>query len=222
MPAGRPYNILFRVNFMTGISDGLVIPFAACIIAYPFFRAASGHGILLAGLLVSLAGAIVFGLARYFGELQEIEHNHPGYAAAEAQKELDLLRSIGIDKEIREEMNAEMEQERLLWLREIKDHELGWEHKDALRARHSGIHTGLGFFTGGLMVSLPFYYAGIELLSLAVPVVVALTCFVLFGWIKASFIRQSPGAVIIAYVMKSMMTSIAACAVAFFISRLQG
>ena len=76
---------LFLINVITGISDGLVLPLAACIIALPFF---TGQSLMTAGtgVVLALLGALVFGWARYAGEQEEIHHKHPELGLEEAER----------------------------------------------------------------------------------------------------------------------------------------
>lgn len=173
------------------MSDGLVLPLAACIVGlaweleHPFVA-------VIAGVVVALAGALAFGWARYAGEREEISHNHPQLGLEEAERELALLKTIGIDDALTAGMKAEMEQERALWLKEIAEHELGWEHYDARRARLAAVHTALGFITGGIMVSLPFVIYNGTWASLVPPLCWSLCCLLVLGWGKGRFTGRPP------------------------------
>lgn len=206
---------LFPVNFITGTSDGLLLPAAACIIALPL---RSGIAVIpfYAGLGISVAGAVVFGLARYFGEKEEISHHHPGLAAEEAAKELALLEAIGIAPELIDDMKPEMEAERMQWLREIKEHEMGWEEPDGKRARQSGIHTGLGFLAGGLWVSLLAYL----LLKGIFPLVLLSVFFAtagLFGWVKAGITDKPRARMAVMHICKAFIICCCAFLAAFLV-----
>lgn len=184
-------NNLSLINFTTGISDGLILPFASCILAYPYFIEIQWKlpGV---GIMVALAGALVFGLARFFGEQEEIKHNHPQMAADEAMKETALMNAIGIDKDLTLEMQTQMEEERALWLKEIQENNMGWEQYDNKRAIRSGIQTGLGFLTGGILVCLPFAFIQDEVMSLIIASTFYLVLLFVFGWIKGKLIYTSP------------------------------
>lgn len=153
--AGASKQNLFVVNFITGLSDGLLLPFAACIIACPFFIQNLWLAVL-AGIAVALIGAVAFGMARFLGEKEEIHHHHPELAHAEAEEEIALMDAIGIDPQLTQDMKAKMEAERALWLKEVQEHELGWESYDPSRARKSGLQTAGGFLLGGILVSVLF------------------------------------------------------------------
>jgi VIT1/CCC1 family predicted Fe2+/Mn2+ transporter len=184
-------NNLSLINFATGISDGLILPFVSCIIASAHFVhkpwKLSGTGIVIA-----LAGALVFGLARFFGEREEIKHNHPQMAVDEEKKEMELMSAIGIDKELTLDMQVQMEQERALWLKEVQENDMGWEQYDNKRAIRSGLQTGLGFLTGGILVCLPFAFVQDGMMSLVIPSIFYLALLFAFGWIKGKLIQTNP------------------------------
>lgn len=182
---------LFPVDFLAGMSEGLVLPLAACIIALSFFDG-SPLPAMVTGIAVALPGALVFGWARYSGELEEIQHKHPEHGLEEAEKELALLQHIGIDATLTEAMKAEMEQERALWLKEIQEHKLGWEQQDKKRAFRGAMHTAAGFFTGGILVAIPFISVTPERTSLLIPLVWAFVCLGILGWIKGRVTGRSP------------------------------
>lgn len=183
MPAARYTASLFPVDFITGLSDGLILPLAACMIALPFAQERVLAPVV-AGLAVGLAGACAFGWARYAGEREEIDHKHPQLGLEEAERELSLLKAIGIDDGLTESMKAEMARERELWLREVQEHELGWEQADDARARRGALHTATGFLTGAVLVSAPFLLVHTFSLSLAGPLCWALFCLLVTGWCK--------------------------------------
>lgn len=182
---------LSLVNFTTGISDGLILPFACSIIAFAHL----GHTpwkLFGLGFLVASAGALVFGLARFWGEREEIKHNHPEMAAEETREEIALMNAIGIAEELTLEMQVQMGKEREQWLKEIKENGMGWEQFDNNRARKSGLQTGLGFLTGGILVCIPFAFIQEELLCLTVPCIFYLGLLFLFGWLKGKLTSTNP------------------------------
>ncbi len=183
MPDSRSTPSLFPIDFITGISDGLILPLAACIIALPFADERPLAPVA-AGLTFALIGACAFAWALYAGEREEIGHKHPELGRAEAEKELALLQKIGIDEGLTAGMKAEMARERELWLREVQEHQLGWEQADSTRAWRGALHTALGFLTGGILVSAPFLYFQSFAVSLAAPLCWALCCLWVTGWSK--------------------------------------
>jgi VIT1/CCC1 family predicted Fe2+/Mn2+ transporter len=191
MPLQHRKNSLFPINFTTGISDGLTLPFVACMIAFPFL-ANNALPVISIGLSVTLIGTVAYGLARYFGEREEIKHNHPEIAMGEAEQEIALMNAIGIDQELTQEMQAQMEAERALWLSEVREYGMGWEEDDAARARDSGLHTAAGFFVGGLAVTLSFYFVNADILRLVLPCAVFTLLYTFFGWLKGYYVSPNP------------------------------
>jgi VIT1/CCC1 family predicted Fe2+/Mn2+ transporter len=220
MPVQTQQKSLFLVNFLTGISDGLVLPLAACIIAIPFF---SGQPAMLSGtgLVTGLFGALVFAWARYSGEREEIHHKHPELGLEEAQREINLLRNIGIDDALTEAMKAEMEQERALWLKEVQDNELGWEQLDEKRARHAALHTGLGFFAGAVLVAVPFTLVNRALMSAIIPLLWILLCLLLLGWYKGKVTDRDPVRAAVFSALRGLVIVMIAGGIAWVVSRLR-
>lgn len=164
---------------------------AACLIALFVFVGDENWKAILAGIIVSMIGALAFGLARFFGEKEEIHHRHPKLAAAEAEKEAALMQAIDIDPVLSDTMLAQMEAEKEQWLKEIKEHELDWEHYDPKRAGKSGLQTAAGFLCGGLLICLIIYlfWLTLRLPSLGLPTGVLL--FYGFGWYKGRLLGRN-------------------------------
>lgn len=144
-------------NYFTGIGDGLILPFIAGIIA--FLLTANGRLSLLIIGIAALLGAVAFGLARYFGEIAEIEHHHPVLSEVEARKEQEMMNYVGIEKGLVAAINEDMAREKEGWLKEIKDNELNWAQISKTRARKGGWQTGLGYFVGALLAAVAFFMA---------------------------------------------------------------
>jgi len=190
MTTSKPKSSLSLVNFITGMSDGMLMPYGICLVLMPLFAVSFSH-ILLVASIVLILGALVFGWARYSGEKTEIEHHHPQLASEEAAKEKELMLAIGIDRILTDDMQSQMEEERNLWLREVLENEMGWERKDNFRALKSALETASGFFIGGafifiaLFISLhvwrqPFWF-----------IVLALLLVVVFGMFKGFLVGKS-------------------------------
>lgn len=191
MPAAAKRS-LFIVNFITGLSDGLKLPLVACLIALFVFTGDERWKAILAGIAVSALGALVFGLARFLGEKEEIHHHHPRLAAKEAEKEAALMQAIDIDKTLSEAMLRQMEAEKEQWLKEIKENELDWERYDPKRARESGLHTAGGFLAGGLLICLTFYlFCIVYLQSPLIASLVSLIACYGFGWYKGRLLDHN-------------------------------
>lgn len=212
----RLQNSLGPVNFITGIADGLLLPFAICIVAYPALNF-SLRGIIATGAISSVAGAIVFGLARYYGEKAEIHHHHPAIAEADMAKEMSLLHAIDIDQELTEDMQLKMEQERELWLQEIKKHDMGWEVYDHRRAVRSSFQTAIGFLSAGMLVTLSFCIVKITTGLWFLPLLVTAFSITFFGWMKGRITGKPPAKMALAHLLKALLVSICAMLIALLI-----
>lgn len=218
MYAAPNRNSLFIVNFITGISDGLILPFAACIIAYPHF-AHNPVRLTAIGIAVALIGGLAYGLARFLGEREEIRHNHPQIASDDAAKEIALMTAIGIDVELTQELQTQMEQERKMWLKEVEENEMGWERYDEQRALKSGLHTASGFFCGGVLLSLPFLFLSDRPYLLLIWVA---ACYLFFGRAKANTIRGRGIKAGWGYFLKGTLTITIALIISFVIYKIKG
>lgn len=165
---------------------------AACLIALFVFVGDENWKAILAGIIVSMIGALAFGLARFFGEKEEIHHRHPKLAAAEAEKEAALMQAIDIDPVLSDTMLAQMEAEKEQWLKEIKEHELDWEHYDPKRAGKSGLQTAIGFLAGGISVCFIFYLLCVVFLKSSVIALLFIlaSCYG-FGWYKGHLLGRN-------------------------------
>jgi VIT1/CCC1 family predicted Fe2+/Mn2+ transporter len=209
-------NNLLLINFTTGISDGLILPFAFCVIASAHLDQTPWK-LFGAGILVAFAGAIVFCLARFWGEREEIKHNHPEMAAEEAREETKLMNAIGIAKELTQEMQAQMEKERAQWLKEVQENDMGWEQYDNTRAIKSGLQTGLGFLTGGILVCIPFAFIQEGIMRLVIACIFYLVLLFIFGWVKGRLVDINPLRSAVYKTSKGLVVLILALTVLYFV-----
>jgi VIT1/CCC1 family predicted Fe2+/Mn2+ transporter len=181
---------LSHVNFITGMSDGLLLPYGVCLVLMPLF-AASFEKSMAIGFVCLTIGAVVFGWARFSGEKNEIHHNHPALAAEDAEKEKELMLQIGIEEKLTDDMQAQMTAERALWLKEITENKMGWEKADNKRAFKSALQTAFGFLLGGGSIFGALY---ISLRLMQLPMVFifeALLLLIIFGAIKGGLVGKS-------------------------------
>lgn len=181
---------LIYANFFTGLGDGLIVPFIVGMLTFAFSNQ-SGRSLLLL-LIAAIVGGLVFGFARYFGELEEIEHNHPYFSEMESARELAMMEYLGIDSELRVEMKEKMAEEKNYWMEEIQENQLDWDAVNRNRSLKGGIQTGISFLIGGIISLVIFYFSQIYFLvfsvnfflSTAVPV---LALAAVIGGCKALF-----------------------------------
>jgi len=146
---------LVIVNYFTGIGDGLILPFITGTMV--FLLTSNGMLSLVILAITALLGSVAFGLARYFGEIAEIEHHHPVLSAPEARKEQEMMNYVGIDNSLVTAINEDMNREKKDWLKEIEDNELNWEQISKTRARKGGWQTGLGYLSGAVLAATAFF-----------------------------------------------------------------
>jgi len=148
---------LVIVNYFTGIGDGLILPFISGTMV--FLLTSNGILSLVILAITALLGAVAFGLARYFGEIAEIEHHHPVLSESDARKEQEMMDYVGIDKSLVASINEDMAREKEDWLKEMKENELNWAQISKIRARKGGWQTGLGYFLGAILAAVAFFMA---------------------------------------------------------------
>jgi len=172
---------LSMINFLTGVSDGILLPFWLCVVIFTVFPNKISV-ILFIGLVISFIGAIIFGLARSLGENDEIRHHHPLLSRIEREKEQNLLQHIGIEESLRLDMKAKIDAEKSLWLKEIKENNLGWEKENPDRAALAGLQTGMGFFVGACLILIPVYILVVAVLLILDPQPAVFSVVLLFLW----------------------------------------
>lgn len=190
MSTGQEKTDLMYANLFTGFGDGLLIPFIAGIISLAL--TAQNFSCLIFLTAAAIIGALAFGIARYFGELSEIGHNHPILSASESEKEQVLMEYLGIAPELREEMKVEISVEKENWLQEVQENQLGWESVNKKRAFKGGMQTLCSFLTGGLLTLLLFsiVLANIPIFNLRFFLFTAIPVLILAGiagGLKAKF-----------------------------------
>lgn len=191
MAADSRISDLVVANFLTGLGDGLMLPFITGILVF-LFTSQIWLGFLFLNASALLI-AIAYGFARYYGELGEIYHHHPNLLSEEElEKEQKMLAHIGLDSELRKTIKEGMEQERTKWMEEITENALGWDILSKRRALLGSIQTALGFLAGGLLSAFAFYIGTLtgEQISLEFilcgSIIILLLAGIVGGW-KAYF-----------------------------------
>jgi VIT1/CCC1 family predicted Fe2+/Mn2+ transporter len=196
---------LTLVNYITGLTDGLLVPLFPCGLVYLYFGKDAAI-VLLLFFIIFCIGAFIYGLARYWGEQNEIRHNHPDIAGSELQKDAHKLRQIGISENVVSEMIVQVEKEQNNWLAEIQQNEMDWHNLDYSRARKSGIQTGFGFFAGACLMALPFSILFIQShYKFICFAVIESGLMFSFGWLKGNYIHKNP----LSLAMKQMLLCVA-------------
>jgi VIT1/CCC1 family predicted Fe2+/Mn2+ transporter len=187
----KPKTSLSIVNYITGISDGMLLPIIPCTLTTLFWGNTSREAFIWFNL-ATCVGALAYGFARFIGEKEEIKHNHPDITKQELLQDERRLKHIGIDEGIVNDMMKQVEQEQDLWLKEVRENDLGWEHLDLRRAQKSGIQTGCGFLAGAYIVALPFLLFSLNANTIVPFILTEFGLMFLFGWIKGKYIYNSP------------------------------
>lgn len=192
------------INYITGISDGLLLPTIPCaLIALNFFDASwsSFFWFNLAGV----GGALAYGLARFLGEKEEIKHNHPDIAQQDLFNDKERLRHVGIDETLIDDMMQQVGQEQARWLEEVKENEMGWEYLDSNRARNAGLQTGAGFLIGTYLIALPFPLLFTQNYQIALYLFASLLTLFLFGCLKGKYIYSKPLPAAVSQLLKGVL-----------------
>lgn len=180
---------LSLINYITGISDGLLLPVVPC--ALLLLSGASSEAFLWCNI-AAFMGALAYGLARFLGERQEIKHHHPGFAKEELPQDEKLLKHIGIDENLVSDIMEQVGQEQELWLQEIRENDMDWEAYDPKRALKSGLQTGLGFLAGTYIGLLPFLVLYNNISHIVIFLFTELCLLFAFGWLKGRYVYNNP------------------------------
>ncbi len=178
------------IDYTIGSIDGILWSFVSFSIVYFFIGINQNFAIILS-IIATVVLSIIFGITRFLGEQQEIDHQHPHYSLKDQEKENQLLAHIGIDEKIRLEMKGKISQEKELWLSEIKENQLEWEIKSKKRAWNSGLRTTIGFFISGIVFLGPLFSFSIELSFLNPFIYWFFSCLFFAGGIKSKYIGKS-------------------------------
>lgn len=188
-PFRRPHVIR---DFVVGLPDGLILPFALA-------AGLSGAGqpaklIIIAGLAEIAAGAIALGVGGYLAGKTEME-----YYTAALKKEYDeavrlpsreqevrnFFGNLGLSGEVQEQAVAEMTKDKRTWVDFMMKYELGPDKPDPARARKSAFNIGLSYFTGGLIPLSPYFFPHNGLTGLMISALITLTILFIFGYFKS-------------------------------------
>ena len=202
----QPNSSLSVVNYIIGISDGLILPLIPCGLISLYFSNESDndYGLILIALYLTTIciGSIVYGLARYLGEKNEIKHNHPDIAKSDFLKDKERLKQIGIDDTLITEMMQQINKEQSDWLKEIKENDMNWDSLDIERAKRSGMQTGLGFLIGACLVALPLFFFSLNKYAWPLFLISEFILMLSFGWLKGKYLHK--GALITAAIQLMM------------------
>jgi len=183
---------LSAVNYIIGISDGLLLPVIPCgLMLLLLLPNAFSLSFILINIAI-LVGSLTYGLARFIGEKEEIKHHHPDIARQELLQDESRLKQIGIDESLVNEMMQQAGEEQALWLKEVKENEMGWDRLDTARAGKSGLQTGLGFLMGVYLMILPFFLLFLDANLIFMVILIELILLFLFGWLKGKYIYNDP------------------------------
>ncbi|KAA5533396.1 hypothetical protein F0919_12700 [Taibaiella lutea] len=207
---------LSTVNYITGISDGMLLPIIPCALISLYFGNDLTEAFVWFTITVCL-GAFVYGFARYSGEKNEIKHNHPSIAKEESQKDAERLKRIGIDESLVNEMMQQVKKEQEDWLKEVRENNMDWESLDLKRAGRSGLQTGLGFLTGAYLISLPFLCLILSIFGIVAFLITEFILMGLFGWLKGKYIRKNPFALAITQVILGFSVLIVLAAAGYWL-----
>jgi vacuolar iron transporter family protein len=188
-------------GIVMGMSDGLIIPFA--IVAGLSNALHSSLLIFQSGLVITVVGAVAMGLGGY-------------YTSREQPHEHDDLHGLDFDKETVETIKQEQEKDEKVWAQQQEAFGMDLSMTSKGTARHHALYIALGYFFGGLIPILVFFFNAVPMEALRFSVVITLTSLFVFGFLKAWFMARNPliGAI------KSTLAGVTTAAVAFFLAGL--
>lgn len=187
-------------GLVTGMSDGLVIPFA--LVAGLSNVLQSSTPILQSGLVVTVVGAVAMALG--------------GYYTGREQPHEDDLTGLDFDKETEAIIKQEQEKDEQAWARQQEAYEVNVGMPGKAAARQHALYIGLGYCFGGLIPVLAFLFNTAPVLSLRISVMMTLAALLVFGFLKAKFTGRNP---VVGAITATMVGALTA-ATAFFLAGL--
>jgi len=166
------------LDVVTGLGDGLVIPFA--LVAGLSAVVKSTELILVIGLAQVAAGSIVMGLGNFFSRSTASRATSP------------LLERLGLEPDIQHQASRETAMEQQRWQEFLNEYDLVTETQEGISPRAGALVTAFAYGAGGLVPVLPYLFFSPALVALKGSVCGTLLCLLIFGYYRNRFSGLSP------------------------------
>lgn len=199
-PVYRTYSP-FAQEFIMNAADGMIIAFA---VATGLLAAELASPIVFTTtLLILFAVSAIFGLAAFSAAKIEIRHFYtemqPAYQQMEDEKEMRLLKNIGLDTPFQKLAQEEIDKDRLLWKQLVEDFELHQLTPGTGEPLKRGFRVGLSLLAGGTLPVLPYLLADGQL---TISIVIMAVLLPVMGYLKHTLV----GGTGVGAVLSSLLT----------------
>jgi len=213
-------------DVVIGMSDGLTVPFA---LAAGLSGTVSQTGIVvIAGLAEIAAGSIAMGLGGYLAARTDLDHYRSEREREiretvelphkESDEVAEVFRGYGMEEKDIAPVVAAICSNQKRWVDFMMRFELGFEEPNPKRARNSAITIALSYIVGGLVPLAPYMLMSELFTALSVSVAVTLAALFAFGYIKGKLTGIPPLRGGLQTVVIGGLASVAAFALAKWIS----
>ncbi|RYZ26074.1 MAG: hypothetical protein EOP49_43850, partial [Sphingobacteriales bacterium] len=204
-----------RADLITGMSDGLIIPFA--IVTGMSSIHAERDTVLVTGIVAILIGAIAMGRGGYRAGLAAMsprskEGDSLPPADDEVQKTKAFLSNLGLNEEMQDKAVADIHKDREEWNEFIVKHDLRDSSYTPQQATRSGLTIALGYLIGGLIPVMPYFFLNSTHNALKIAAPLTIFFLGLLGFLKNKMLALNP----LLGAMQMAFTGAAAAAAAFF------
>lgn len=193
-------NSRFFTNFVIGIGDGLVVPFA--LAAGLTGVGESNRFILTAGIAAVCAGSLAMGIGGYLSNRSVLEQypqrTKNGNEEAENLRETginqtkDFFAGIGVDQDVQDQAVKEFTQDKDRWVAFLNKFELGDKNEGTQTATAAAVSIGLSYLFGGTIPLIPYILTDDPLLALKISAALTFVCLFIFGFVRSKVQESNP------------------------------
>jgi vacuolar iron transporter family protein len=208
-------------DVVTGMSDGLTIPFA--LAAGLTVVVDSTAIIVIAGIAEIASGSIAMALGGYFSVKSEqedhqarLQKEYSDLSAGETKESVstkEFFANLGLSEEIQLQASEEIAKDKDKWLAFMAKYETS---QDRQRLTSSAWNIGLSYIAGGLVPLTPYFLMQDPSEALKYATIITLLCLFILGWFKGKI----TGINAIGSAIRITLISAAAAAAAYGVARI--
>ncbi|HRO41476.1 MAG TPA: VIT1/CCC1 transporter family protein [Flavipsychrobacter sp.] len=185
----------FIVDFIVGMSDGLVIPFAVAIGLSVLF---SPFIIIVTTLCIVGISAVAMALSRYFSIRSSMNQEHVH----------EIISSLGLDHTTQNMVRDEATKTNNEWQAIMN------EVNDVSRSGKSALNVGLSYLVSGIIPVVPFLLIENDTVALKFSVIVSVLALFVFGFVKGRLTAQNGMVVGLKTIIVGCITALSAYCIA--------
>lgn len=208
--AAGPKKSYFLSDFVIGISDGLIIPFA--LLAGMSGAVQQVDSIQYVGLAAVAIGAIAMGVSAYLTgkEDRELYYAEMDALSRKSEKAKEMLTGMQLSYEVQRQVISDIEEDKLQWRSFLQKFELVPGEYTTKFIRNRALNIGMAYAMGGLLPLLPYMVFSDLRQSLYLSVAVTLPALLITGFIKGKVSEQNAFATAGTHLLKGGVAALAA------------